>query len=241
MDKQRLLSGVMILGLLGWVVPASAQYAESGVMMSADPVQPAPLADAPNAPPITAPEAAPAPAPITVTLPSGHYVLDPKHTSVIFKISHLGFSNFTGRFDRVEGTLDFVADAPQQSKLDITIYPNSIDTNVPELDEDLRGGNWFDTVHYQMANLRSTMIQPIDNKSVRVTGAFNLRGTTRPVVMDVTLVGQGKNPVTGDYSAGFTGTILLKRGEYGIANLEPMVGDDVTIQVDTEFDLKTDQ
>lgn len=179
--------------------------------------------------------------PAQSVLPSGRYILDPKHTSIVFRISHLGFSNFTGRFDKAEGALDYVAGAPDQSKLEVTIYPNSIDTNVQELDEDLRGGNWFDTIHYQLATLRSTAIQPIDQKSARVTSTLNLRGITRPVVMDVALVGQGKNPITGDYTMGFTGTMQLKRGEYGIANLEPMIGDDVMIQIDTEFSLKSDQ
>src|SRR5271155_5185824 len=72
-------------------------------------------------------------------IPSGTYQLDPNHASVTFKISHLGFSRYTARFDKMEATLNFNNQAPEQSSLNVIVYPNSIDANNAKLEEELRG------------------------------------------------------------------------------------------------------
>lgn len=38
---------------------------------------------------------------------SGAYTLDPNHATVLWKINHLGFSTFIGRFNDLEASLDF--------------------------------------------------------------------------------------------------------------------------------------
>ncbi|WP_165217150.1 hypothetical protein [Affinirhizobium pseudoryzae] len=40
------------------------------------------------------------------TTPTGVYVTDPAHTSLTWKISHFGLSNYTARFTGVEARLD---------------------------------------------------------------------------------------------------------------------------------------
>src|SRR5262245_54923325 len=77
-------------------------------------------------------------------MPPGAYQLDANHTSITFKINHLGFSRYTGRFDKMEATLSFNNGAPEQSSLNVTIYPNSINTNNAKLEEELRGEKFFD-------------------------------------------------------------------------------------------------
>ena len=68
-------------------------------------------------------------------MPPGAYQLDPNHASITFKINHMGFSHYTGRFDKMEATLDFNSGAPEQSSLNVTIYPNSVNTNNAKLEE----------------------------------------------------------------------------------------------------------
>src|SRR5262245_6755734 len=40
-------------------------------------------------------------------VPAGEYKLDRAHTSLLFRVSHMGFSHFTARFRHVEGQLHF--------------------------------------------------------------------------------------------------------------------------------------
>jgi len=170
------------------------------------------------------------------TAPSGAYQLDPAHASVTFKINHLGFSRYTGRFDKMEATLNFDPNAPQNSALDVTVYPNSVDTNNAKLEEELRGDKWFDVIKYPRATFRSTKIEVTGPTTGRVTGDFTLMGETHPLTLDVTLVGTGMNMFMKKQVIGFTATATLKRSDYKFTNFLPMVGDDVSLEIEAEFD-----
>src|SRR5262245_14299694 len=52
-----------------------------------------------------APAAASTPAPVDV--PAGSYTLDKSHASLHFRVSHMGFSNYTARFKRFDATITF--------------------------------------------------------------------------------------------------------------------------------------
>ena len=169
-------------------------------------------------------------------MPAGIYALDNRHTSVTFKVSHLGFSYFTGRFDHVEGHMDYNPIAPEQSVLDITLYLVSVDTHDAELDDTLRGGNWFDVLHYPRATFHATRIQRTGNNTANVTGDFTLHNVTHSVMLNTVLVGAGTIPFSDTQVMGFSATGSFNRSDYGIANLEPMVGDEITLQIETEFD-----
>src|SRR4051794_37339805 len=55
--------------------------------------------------------------------PAGVYKLDPSHTTLNFKLSHLGFSHFTSRFTKVEGTLNFDPAHPEAMSVEATVDP----------------------------------------------------------------------------------------------------------------------
>jgi polyisoprenoid-binding protein YceI len=173
---------------------------------------------------------------VPAAMPGGVYVLDNRHTSITFKISHLGFSHFTGRFDKVEGSFDFNPQSPLESLVDVTIYPGSIDTNDAELDEDLRGENWFDTLKFPRAAFHATQIDVTGENRARITGDFSMHNITHRLVLDAVVVGAGDVPFSNAHVIGFSASGEFDRSDYGISNLEPMVGDEVTLQIETEFD-----
>ncbi len=167
---------------------------------------------------------------------SGSYLIDPDHTSVTFKIDHLGFSHYTGRFDKAEGTLDFNSANPDKSALDVTIYPNSIDTNNVKLEEELRGDKWFDVIKFPRATFHVTKIDLTSATTGKITGDLTLKGQTHSITLDATFVGSGAHPFTEKQVIGFSATGKFRRADFGISNLLPMIGDDVTLSIETEFD-----
>jgi polyisoprenoid-binding protein YceI len=169
-------------------------------------------------------------------MPSGAYQLDPNHTSITFKINHLGFSHYTGRFDKMEATLNFNNAAPDQSALDVTVYPNSINTNNAKLEEELRGDKFFNVIQFPRATFQSTKIERTGPTTGKLTGDFTLLGVTHTLTLDVTLVGAGTRPMDNKKVIGFSATGTFKRSDYGLTNLLPLVGDDVTLEIETEFD-----
>src|ERR1700722_1763007 len=163
------------------------------------------------------------------TIPSGAYQLDANHASVTFKINHLGFSRYTGRFDKLEGTLNYNSAAPEQSSLDVTIYPNSIDTNNVKLEEELRGDKWFDVIKYPRATFQSTKIERTGPTTGKITGDFTFLGQTHTITLDTTLVGAGTRTMDGMKVIGFSATNTFRRSDFGFTNLLPLVGDDVSL------------
>lgn len=169
-------------------------------------------------------------------MPTGTYQLDPNHTSITFKINHMGFSHYTGRFDKMEATLNFNSGAPEQSQLNVTIYPNSVNTNNAKLEEELRGENFFNVIKFPRASFQSTKIDRAGSTTGKITGDFSFLGQTHPVVLDVTLIGAGKRPMDGMQVIGFSATGTIRRSDFGFTNLVPMVGDDVALEIEAEFD-----
>jgi polyisoprenoid-binding protein YceI len=171
-----------------------------------------------------------------LSMPGGLYRLDNRHTSITFKINHLGFSHFTGRFDKIAGTFDYKPDAPEQSGLDVIIQTGSVDTNDGELDETLCGAGWFDTMAYPKATFHATAIEMTGDDRMKIIGHFTLHNVTRVLALDAVLVGAGKEPFTGDEVIGFSASGSFDRSDYDMRNLLPFVGDQVTLQIESEFD-----
>ena len=72
-------------------------------------------------------------------LRSGAYTLDQDHASLIFKVNHLGFSTYIGRFNEFDATLDFDPENVENSSLEVIVDMTSLDVDNPEFAEELRG------------------------------------------------------------------------------------------------------
>jgi polyisoprenoid-binding protein YceI len=184
------------------------------------------------------PAAAPAEAPVTAFVPesAGTYALDKSHANIIFSVTHLGFSNYFGRFNNFDGTLVIDAAAPENSKVDITIDTASLDTNHDQLEGKLKNAPYFNVAQFPTATFKSTSVRvsPGTNTGV-VVGELTLLGVTKPVTLDVVFNRQALNPFSKKQTVGFSAKGTFKRSEFGMTELVPHVGDDVTLQIEVEF------
>ncbi len=172
------------------------------------------------------------------TVPSGTYAIEPSHTSVLFGISHLGFSQYQGRFNIVSGSVNFDAKNPEKSTLSVSIPIDSIDTNHHELEGKLKGADWFDAAKFPTATFTSTRIEKLSETTGKITGNFTLHGVTKPITLDATFNGAGSNPFSNKPMLGFSAKGAIKRSDFGISQYIPMVGDDVAIAIQAELELK---
>lgn len=168
-------------------------------------------------------------------LQSGNYQLDPDHAPVLFRVDHLGFSTYTGRFNTAAGTLDFDPQSPATSQLEVVIDAASIDTPSDALDDILRGENWFDTARFPTARFVSRKVTAIAYNSGQVEGDLTLHGVTKPVVLDVTFRGGADNLLTGKHTLGFVAKTTINRTEFGIRSLAPAIGAMVELEIHAEF------
>lgn len=193
----------------------------------------------------TAPLAAPG---VTSTkpadLPAGHYVLDKTHASVVGKIKHMGFSNYQFRFTKVDASFDYDPKAPQAAKISVTIDPASIDTATGadefglKFNKELAGDGWLEANKFPTATFVSTKVEPGAGQTGKVYGDLTLHGVTKPVVLDVTFNGVGSSFAPGSVKTGFSAVTQIKRSEFGVSKYVPLVGDDVTLSIEVEFDKK---
>jgi polyisoprenoid-binding protein YceI len=185
------------------------------------------------------------PAASSAPVPQGKYEIDKPHTSLLFKVNHLGFSTFTGRFTRLDAQLTFDPRNLAASSVNVTIDPKSISTdNAPAgfLDE-LAGEMFLDAGKYPQMTFASRSVEDAGNGRFRIRGLLTLHGLTKPLTLEARYNGgYAGHPFDPHARVGFSAHGTLKRSDYGVsfgipspANHMFGVGDDVEVQLETEF------
>lgn len=153
------------------------------------------------------------------TVLADNYVIDKKgmHASIQFKISHLGYSWLTGRFNDFDGKFNYDEKNPDASKIEVTIKTKSVDSNHAERDKHLRGNDFLGVNKFPQAKFVSTSYKESANGKAKLAGKFTLHGITKHIVIDVTKIGGGKDP-WGGYRRGFEGKTRITLKDYGITN-----------------------
>ncbi|GJD45650.1 Protein YceI [Methylobacterium cerastii] len=167
---------------------------------------------------------------------SGTYAVDPGHTQVGWRVSHMGFSNYAGGFSDVSGSLTLDPKNPAASKLSIKVPVASVTTTSAKLTGELKGDQWLDAGKYPDMTFVSTKVAPAGKDHAKVTGDLTLHGVTKPVTLDVTLVGAGANPLSKKYTVGFEATGTLKRSEFGVKTYVPLIGDELHLTIAGAFE-----
>ncbi|MDQ2993877.1 MAG: YceI family protein [Pseudomonadota bacterium] len=161
------------------------------------------------------------------------YTLDPNHSYVAWGVSHFGFSDQVGKW-YVNGTIDFDAAKPQNSKVNVTIKVDEIVTGLSEFDKHLKGKLFFDTSKYPTATFVSDKINVTGDKSAKIQGTLTVHGVSKSITLDVKLNKKDVNPLNNKPTLGFSATTNLKRSDYNIKTLLPSVGDDVQLMIQVE-------
>ena len=168
---------------------------------------------------------------------AGQYVLDPNHASLIWKLNHLGFSTFIGTFNEFEASLDFDPEDIENASLEVVINTSSLDVDIPEFEEELRGDNWFDVAVFPQAVYRTTrFVESVDEDTFLFEGDLTLLGTTAPVSLEVNFHGGGRNFLTRSYTVGFSGSAKFNRSDFGLDRFTSFgVGDEIYLEIHVEF------
>jgi len=161
------------------------------------------------------------------------YKIDPAHSAILFKIGHFGIGNVYGRFDAFSGNITFDQNDPSQDAVNVEIKTDSVDTNAPARDKDIKSPDFFNAAEFPTATFKSTSFKKIDDKNYEVTGDFTLRGTTKPITLKVTLLGTGLGP-KGETRIGAEGTATLKRSDFNVKAMLPAVSDEVGLIIAVE-------
>lgn len=178
-----------------------------------------------------------------IEAPAGTYGLEKTHASLIWRISHMGMSNYTARFKNFDATLKFDPKDFSRSSVQASIDLGSVETDfVPaegrDFNAELRSEAFFNVAKFARASFASTRVTRTGPRSMRVLGDLTLLGVTRPATLDVTLNGSMKShPFAKVPALGFSARGSIQRKAFGLNPMPQLTGvaDDVAIVIEAEF------
>jgi len=174
----------------------------------------------------------------TTELPHpGTWTIDPAHSSVNFSARHLGLSKVRGQFGEFSGTIEVGSDDHLQSGVNVAIHTNSVNTGSEQRDGHLRSPDFLDVANHPTMDFAGRSVER-HGEDYKLSGDLTIRGTTQPVVLDVTFEGVGPDPFSGGQRMAFSGVTTINRDDFGLTWSAPMetgqilVGKKVTIELD---------
>jgi len=168
------------------------------------------------------------------------WTVDTAHAEIGFAVRHLMIATVRGRFGAVTGAVTLDEKHPRNAKVDVTVDVASIDTRQEMRDNHLRSADFFDVANHPTMHFVSTKIEGDITGEFRVIGDLTIRGTTRPVTLNVTNEGRGMDP-WGNERTGISATAKISRSEFGLTWNQALetggvaVSDEVKLSLDVEL------
>lgn len=161
------------------------------------------------------------------------YEIDTAHSSVKFNIRHF-VAKTTGNFAEFSGTLKINRADMTKSSVEATIQIPSVNTNNEKRDAHLQEDDYFNTAEQPLMTFTSTEWAATENDDeFEVTGDLSFNGVTKPVTLEVELLGFGEG-MRGAYLSGWEATTTIDRTEWGVNGGQPAVGSEVDVTINIE-------
>jgi polyisoprenoid-binding protein YceI len=133
----------------------------------------------------------------------------PKISRISFDISQAGAS-LEGTFSDYSGQICLDSGSKTEDRIKVQISMASVDTRLPELDEALRGTDFFDVTRWPEATFESDAMHALGKGHYEVQGKLTLRDVTRNITVPFLF-----QPGT-DGNAKLTGQLNIQRLDYHI-------------------------
>lgn len=141
--------------------------------------------------------------------------IDGLHSEIEFKVKHLMITNVTGYFGEYDATLTSDKDDFTDAKVSFEANVNSVSTKNSQRDEHLKSPDFFDAANHPKITFTSTDVKKKDAETFILKGDLTIRGTSRPVELNVEYTGLTVDPY-GQTKAGFELTGKINRKDFGL-------------------------
>jgi polyisoprenoid-binding protein YceI len=175
-----------------------------------------------------------------------HWILDPAHSDISFKINHLVISSVTGSFKIFSGR--FVTpqhDSFNEAYFTLNIDVYSIDTNNRDRDEHLKSPDFFYADEFPEMEFLSTEFNHIEGDNYELIGNLTIKGISKKVTLQVLFGGEAKDGF-GIMRAGFEITGVINRTDFGIHSGDVteagtlVLGEDIKLHANLQFTNQTE-
>ncbi len=176
---------------------------------------------------------------------AGTYTADPAHSLIGWQVNHLGFNPYFGLFGDVSGTLIIDPANLAAAKVTATIPVSKIVTVNPELTAHLLRApaagakpDFFGPAPADATFVSTSVVPAPDGISATINGNLTLNGVTKPVSMLARFFGAGTNVMNRAVTIGFVGFTTIKRSDFGMNFIVPLVSDEVPLNITIAFEKK---
>jgi polyisoprenoid-binding protein YceI len=156
--------------------------------------------------------------------------VDPVHSTVLFRVQHVGAGMTYGLISAPEGEFTIDAADPTKFQLTGTAKLDNLDTKSEARDKHLKSETFFSAKQFPTIDFKSTAAKKTGDNTYDVTGDLTLHGVTKSITIPVAVTGSGKG-MQGETRTGIEATFTLKRSDYDMTQLLPAVSDDIRITV----------
>jgi polyisoprenoid-binding protein YceI len=163
--------------------------------------------------------------------PPGTFQVDPTHSTVLFKVRHLGAGYVYGWFKDYSGAFTIDAD-PKKSHIELAVKAASVDTRDDERNGNIAGPDFLNAKQFPELTFKSTSVD-VAGASWRITGDLTIRGVTKSVTFTAAPVGDAKDP-QGKRLVGVEARVPISRGDFGVSFMPEVVGPDVELIIALE-------
>jgi polyisoprenoid-binding protein YceI len=165
--------------------------------------------------------------------------IDLAHSAIHFSVRHMVVSKTRGRFARWGGTIQFDPEDLSKGSVNVDIEPSSVDTGDAQRDGHLRSADFFDVEKFPKASFKSTRITEKGEGKLAIAGDLTLRGVTKPVTLEASYEGTGKDPWGGE-RAGFSASTTITRADFGVSFNKALDAGGVLVGDKVEFILEVE-
>lgn len=169
---------------------------------------------------------------------AGRYRLDSTHGRITWAVNHFGLSIYRGQITGIEARLVLDPANIAGTALEVTVPIDGLRTSDADLDRHLRTADFFDLSRFPQARFVAEKVERTGDRGARVHGRLTLHGVTKPVTLRVAFNAAGVHPVSKLYTLGFDGKATIRRSEFGMTGYLPAVGDEVSLELEGEFQLQ---
>ena len=159
---------------------------------------------------------------------AGRYAISQQGSSIRFAIGQIDGGGLQGSFGRFSGTICIDGGNVARSRVELSIFPESVSTGQKRVDAFLKSNAVFDTANEPEIVFRSTSVRRVDADSAIVSGRLTARGKNAAETFTVKLESlNGKHVVLH-----VTGKVL--RSRYGMDVGTPIYSN--VVDFDMRFD-----
>jgi polyisoprenoid-binding protein YceI len=166
---------------------------------------------------------------------AGSYAVDPVHSYIGFRVTHLGIAKVRGQFNEFAGKVEFDPADPGSFKAQATIRVASLDTANEMRDKHVKGEDFFDAAKFPEITFVTQKVEKRGDQWVLV-GTFTLRGVSKDLRLPLTVEGPAVGPQDRK-RIGFSTTAKVNRRDFGVGSdkaSDKLVGNEVELNIDLE-------